>query len=325
MQHKFLKLAGVKTEKEFYAKFPTEEAFFKAHPEAHPSFAKGGTVPSKDVNTGEFLNTRLGEGSSGQIVPLPDGFEEQPGPKPRKPIVVTNPNDPRLKAYNDSLKMNKLSLDAAKDYYNGKELKTELFNKTNSLKQYKAVLNSSTSNDAPIPYWYSNKMAKLRDEWNKNKMQPVGIYNSGHGMGDLEPPYYQKPVQPVVYQKPQPTSVKQSQAYNDSLKLYIQGEKDFKEYQKLNKTNNIPASSTRKWNDPIKYDGLNLAKIQPIEGNGYYYNHNPDVVSGTNVPSSKTNNYTFRYKKPVGTSIPKPIEQPEKIFPFNVLPYSLRA
>jgi hypothetical protein len=30
----FLRLAGVKTEKEFYKKFPTEESFFKAYPEA---------------------------------------------------------------------------------------------------------------------------------------------------------------------------------------------------------------------------------------------------------------------------------------------------
>ena len=34
MKAKFLKIAGVKNEKQFYAKYPTESAFFKAHPEA---------------------------------------------------------------------------------------------------------------------------------------------------------------------------------------------------------------------------------------------------------------------------------------------------
>ena len=43
MQHKFLKLAGVKTEEEFYAKFPTEEAFFKAFPKAQ---VRGTITPS---------------------------------------------------------------------------------------------------------------------------------------------------------------------------------------------------------------------------------------------------------------------------------------
>jgi hypothetical protein len=34
MVKKFLKIAGVKTEAEFYKKYPSEDAFFKAHPEA---------------------------------------------------------------------------------------------------------------------------------------------------------------------------------------------------------------------------------------------------------------------------------------------------
>jgi hypothetical protein len=34
MKANFLKIAKVKSEKDFYKKYPTEEAFFKAHPEA---------------------------------------------------------------------------------------------------------------------------------------------------------------------------------------------------------------------------------------------------------------------------------------------------
>jgi hypothetical protein len=40
MKAEFLKLAGVKSEKAFYKKYPTEAAFFKAHPEAKKSIKK---------------------------------------------------------------------------------------------------------------------------------------------------------------------------------------------------------------------------------------------------------------------------------------------
>jgi len=88
--------------------------------------------------------------------------------------------------------------------------------------------------------------------------------------------------------------------YQDSLNLYNKGEKSYKERLAFNKKNNIPISSTRKWNDPVEYDkNSKLSKIQPIEGNGYWYNENPDNVAQTNVPSKLTDNYGFRYKKPV--------------------------
>jgi hypothetical protein len=45
MKDKFLKMAGVKSEKEFYKMFPTEEAFFKAYPQA-VEMKKGGNVPT---------------------------------------------------------------------------------------------------------------------------------------------------------------------------------------------------------------------------------------------------------------------------------------
>jgi len=42
MKKQFLKIAGVKTEDEFYNKYPSEEDFFKAHPEALKQLARGG-------------------------------------------------------------------------------------------------------------------------------------------------------------------------------------------------------------------------------------------------------------------------------------------
>lgn len=107
--------------------------------------------------------------------------------------------------------------------------------------------------------------------------------------------------QPIIVTNPNDPRLK---AYKDSLSLYNEGEKNYKKRLEFNKKNNIPKSSTRKWNDPVEYHVVNkkgdiqLNKIQPIEGNGYWYNFDPDNVAGTNVPSSLTDNYGFRYKKP---------------------------
>jgi len=48
MKDQFLKIAGVKTQKEFYNKYPSEEAFFRDHPEAQhlKTMARGGSTGS---------------------------------------------------------------------------------------------------------------------------------------------------------------------------------------------------------------------------------------------------------------------------------------
>lgn len=66
MKNEFLKIAGVKSEKEFYNKYPTETAFFNAHPEAlklkmggnTPCYECGGTKYSKGgaVDLREFMD-----------------------------------------------------------------------------------------------------------------------------------------------------------------------------------------------------------------------------------------------------------------------------
>jgi hypothetical protein len=53
MKSEFLKLAGVKSEKAFYKKYPTEAAFFKAHPEANKKINKAqnfGNLNDKNNN-----------------------------------------------------------------------------------------------------------------------------------------------------------------------------------------------------------------------------------------------------------------------------------
>jgi len=61
MKAQFLKIAKVKTEKQFYAKYPTEAAFFKAHPEAKKSIKKaqmGAYIGGDTVANPEMINYR---------------------------------------------------------------------------------------------------------------------------------------------------------------------------------------------------------------------------------------------------------------------------
>lgn len=56
MKAEFLKLAGVKSEKAFYKKYPTEAAFFKAHPEAKKMTKKaqfGNIIPLEAINAAQ--------------------------------------------------------------------------------------------------------------------------------------------------------------------------------------------------------------------------------------------------------------------------------
>ena len=56
MKKEFLKIAGVKSEKDFYKKYPTEEAFFKAHPEALKMMAKGGEAYPQTATMDNFFS-----------------------------------------------------------------------------------------------------------------------------------------------------------------------------------------------------------------------------------------------------------------------------
>lgn len=61
MKAKFLKIAGVKSEKEFYKKYPTEAAFFKAHPEAKELKKAYGGWDSLALTVSQALNKKGSE------------------------------------------------------------------------------------------------------------------------------------------------------------------------------------------------------------------------------------------------------------------------
>ena len=108
-------------------------------------------------------------------------------------------------------------------------------------------------------------------------------------------------------------------AYQDSLSLYNKGIKEEKEYNNFIKKNNIPKKVTRQWNNPVDDDNNINTKIEPIQGKGFIYNHNPNVISGTNIPAKLSNNRVMVYKKPQQQVIvkPKEVKPKEKLVPLQ--------
>ena len=79
MKKQFLKIAGVKSEQEFYNKYPTEEDFFKAHPEALKQLAGGGEAFPQIATANNFFNFGVGHHQLPMI--MADGgspYEELP-------------------------------------------------------------------------------------------------------------------------------------------------------------------------------------------------------------------------------------------------------
>ena len=97
MKSQFLKIAGVKSEKAFYKKYPTEAAFFKAHPEAK-KMANGGEQDKGQIKKlqqlTDFGNPPIAQG--GGI--FPDGIYKQNG-------IVLDPNNPADAARIEEIKI----------------------------------------------------------------------------------------------------------------------------------------------------------------------------------------------------------------------------
>ena len=134
----------------------------------------------------------------------------------------------------------------------------------------------------------ANYAARLRTARYKMLEDPIGFKADQFQVGGGRRPIYtSNPRDPRIGR------------YRDSLNLYKKGESDYASYLKTNKRLNIPSTSTLIENNPYVYDGDTPAKIQPIISHRYWYNHNPDVISGTNIPSKTIKEWTDRYKKPV--------------------------
>lgn len=238
-------------------------------------------------------------------------------PKPKKnkkevkPLVTSNLKEyaKRKQAYDDSLKLYNASLE---EY--------------NLLKKTKGALEDS-------PFYTKEAYAAYKrlgypEGYSMNVKRADNKITQAH--------FHEKPEQPVIFKKPVDLKQKQKQkqvkpfitsdpklyaqrkaAYNDSLTLYNQGEKNYKQQLNFNKKYKIPNKSVQIENQPVEYKNNKLTKIQPIQSYGYYFNHDPDVVAGTKIPSHSVNDRVFRYKKPIQEVIFKP---KEKQYPTSYKP-----
>lgn len=196
----------------------------------------------------------------------------------RTPIQVTNPNDSRLRAYNDSLKL-----------YSEGEINQGKYVALAKKYNLKTSVNSNTyipdQKIQPIAkdiFWFTGPpngkdIAGITSMVDKNGNRVQVPYNElvdinpYSGTGSIN--RYKKPVQPVVYQKPQQASIKKGQpTYQDSLALY-----------NLPKDKNYTVTNERVPNSSYMYSPL--MGMKPI-----------NVFKNTDGTS-----YTRFWKKPVGT------------------------
>ena len=115
MKAQFLKIAGVKSEREFYQKFPTQESFFKTFPEALKSAQMGTNVPGIVDEMGMGMPGIEGtnyDGFNEQLIPLNNPYSQQAQLAKMSNMTIPNTNPTQfLPTQNNSSELlNKVNL-----------------------------------------------------------------------------------------------------------------------------------------------------------------------------------------------------------------------
>jgi len=237
------------------------------------------------------------------------------------PITVDNPNDPRLRAYNDSLNLYKAmqmqdklmgpksSISTTKVYpteWTTKELKDRRNPKKVSgldmpvAQDFKSekdqfldgfnLLWARKQDKQLLDYYKSLGFGQDRIQYHSSpdivsdKIRPIGNYFDG----TAESPIYKKPVQPVVYKKPKPEMYDLNGAPDDILKAYSDwktGKGNVDEQVKLFRKYKVPET---------KYKGSpNFSFLEPFEQKDYPIVSRPGAqVRGTITPGQMTRDTT---------------------------------
>lgn len=137
----------------------------------------------------------------------------------RAPIYTENLRDPRLRSYNDSLSMYKSTLNLDRMMYNNPIMAASNIEKipTNPNVVYKDPVLSWHKGEA-----YLDGKTKNYKEIEKQSNKPVG-YKSIQDASQFKKvsyPVYKKPVQPVVYRKPELSTLYVDDLNNPRLKAY---------------------------------------------------------------------------------------------------------
>lgn len=208
----------------------------------------------------------------------------------RTPIVVDDKNNPRLKAYNDSLALYNLSQKAKK------------------------LFDVDPSNDVLQGY---NK--KANDLASKSKIKPTKLQLSGYNQdypknfdpGAMQEPWmvtYKKPVQPYIYKKPEEKEQSRTDVYTDKAlfdKAY-KAEMDSINVRKTADQTFKPGNKTRPLTNKEKEEWKD-------EKTGLY----PNVVE-----YNSGQKYFGHFKKPVVHNVYQPPPPPEEEEPIkDTIPY----
>ena len=88
--------------------------------------------------------------------------------------------------------------------------------------------------------------------------------------------------------------------YNDSLALYNKGQEQNKIYNEFVKSYGVPKKSLEKYTNALDVTNKINPQIEPILGKSFFYNHNPDVIAGTNISDKRVKGIdpVNIYKKP---------------------------
>jgi hypothetical protein len=116
-------------------------------------------------------------------------------PPEKEPIIVSNPNDPRLRAYQDSLALTKGPMESYRKAQTiNKLIKQGYFDEARRLNNSDYTLNTE-----------GYKAFKRLSKYNKKEPKPVKGSELGWGLSPSDDafPVYKKPVQKVVYKKPE--------------------------------------------------------------------------------------------------------------------------
>lgn len=224
MKNQILKIAGVKNEKEFYQKFPTEEAFMAKH-------------------GGEFKKAQQG--------------------KTLPPKIVSDKNDPRYKAYQDSLTLYNNSMKSL-EKMNNLNITGEDFTKfgesiyPSTLKAYKNLKN-------PLPI---KSESKLKPYSKKDKTESV-VYTN----------VFKKPEQPYILEDRQKLNPIQNNLQSKDLvknNINISAE-DFKYIPQVKPTKGY--------------------KVHEEHGNGNITDYEVQDVNNINTDMNRKQTITPVYKK----------------------------
>ncbi len=203
------------------------------------------------------------------------------------PITVDNPNDPRLRAYNDSLLLN--------NYSNNVNNKlTSVYGKQNLIPygDWESIINNVAE-----PKKIKDAVKRLNNP-KPIKEVPYRVYTDTDEY-PAKVKLFAKPVQPVVYQKPEgkPQSKSLPPIYTDDkndprLKAYsdssLLSSKDAWDTEKINKNMTQKQMQDVYFDKYKKLDNKNYQKVVQAFGDTAYMNgKNPDLVSFENEGRTK--------------------------------------